>query len=132
MKLGCWFMLVLSWSCAGLKLVGPAHDQLKPDCCCCHHCRAWRAWFQQPAPPTSRLFAHFRLSGSDALPRWRRPAPPPLSFKNPLQKPTGDLTDTTSIFFTVYAFKRMNHSRLGIALCPEKSRRRVWNKLKHV
>ncbi len=25
-----WFKLVLSWSCAGLKLVGPAHNQLKP------------------------------------------------------------------------------------------------------
>ncbi len=27
--------------------------------------------------------------------------------------------------------KRMNHSRMGIAHCPEKSRLRVWNKLKH-
>ncbi len=36
------------------------------DCRCCHHWRARQAWFQQPAPPTSRLFAHFRLSGSDA------------------------------------------------------------------
>ncbi len=34
----------------------------------------------------------------DALPRWRRMAPPTLSFKNPLQKPTGDVTDNTSIF----------------------------------
>ncbi len=55
------------------------------------------AWFQQPAPPTSCLFTHFRLSGSDAQPRWRRPAPPTLSFKNALQKPTGAVTDTTSM-----------------------------------
>ncbi len=27
--------------------------------------------------------------------------------------------------------KRMNHSRMGIAHCPEKSRQRVWNKFKH-
>ncbi len=27
--------------------------------------------------------------------------------------------------------KRMNHSRMGIAHCPEKSRWRVWNKLKY-
>ncbi len=33
------------------------------------------------------------------LPRWRWLALPTLSFKNPLQKPTGDVTDTTSIFF---------------------------------
>ncbi len=43
-----------------------------------------------------------RLSGSDALPRWQWPAPSTLSLKNPLQKPTGDVMDTTSIFFTVY------------------------------
>ncbi len=43
------------------------------DCRCRHHCRARQTWFQQPAPPTSRLFAHFQLSGSDALPRWQRP-----------------------------------------------------------
>ncbi len=29
-------------------------------------------------------------------------------------------------------FKRMNHLQMGIAHCPEKSRRRVWNKLKHL
>ncbi len=72
------------------------------DCRCSHHCRARQAWFQQPAPPYSHFFAHFLLSGSDALPIWRWPAPPTLSFKNPLQKPTGDVTDTTSNFFTVY------------------------------
>ncbi len=27
--------------------------------------------------------------------------------------------------------KRMNHSWIGIAHCPEKSRRHVWNKFKH-
>ncbi len=27
--------------------------------------------------------------------------------------------------------QRMNHSRMGIAHCPENSRRRAWNKLKH-
>ncbi len=54
------------------------------------------------ASPTSRLFAHFRLFGSDALPRWRRSAPPTLGFKNALQKHTSDVTDTTSIFFTAY------------------------------
>uniref|UniRef100_A0A673HDY7 HECT domain-containing protein n=1 Tax=Sinocyclocheilus rhinocerous TaxID=307959 RepID=A0A673HDY7_9TELE len=32
------------------------------------------------------------------LPPWRRPALPTLSFKNALQKPTGDVTDTTSMF----------------------------------
>ncbi len=66
---------------------------------CCHHCCARRAWFQQPAPPTSCPFAHFRLSGCDALPRWRRPAPPTLSFKNPCQKPAGDVTDIMQHFF---------------------------------
>ncbi len=62
------------------------------DCRCCHHCRTCWAWFQQPPPPTSRLFAHFRLSGRDAQPRWRRLSPPTLSFKNALQKPkAGDV-----------------------------------------
>ncbi len=74
------------------------------DRCCCDHCRTRWVWFPQPAPPTSRLLPHFRLSGSDALPRWRRPAPPTLSFKNPLQKPTGDITDTTSIFLQSMVF----------------------------
>ncbi len=41
------------------------------DCRCRHHCRARWPWFQQPAPPTSRLFTHFRLSvtsiGSKAM-----------------------------------------------------------------
>ncbi len=59
------------------------------------------------ASPTSRLFAHFRLSGSDA--RWRAAkmaavSSAHLGFKNALQKPTSDVTDNTSIFFTVYGF----------------------------
>ncbi len=69
------------------------------DCRCCHHCCTWWAWFQQPAPPTSHLFVHFRLFRSDAQPRWRRLSTPTLSSKNALQKPTDDVTDTTSMFF---------------------------------
>ncbi len=79
------------------------------DYSCCHHCCTRQAWFQQPAPPTSHLFAHFRLSRSDALPRWRRPALPTLSFKNPLQKPTADIMDTTFIYFSVYGFESLVH-----------------------
>ncbi len=33
------------------------------------------------------------------LPRWRWLTPPTLGFKNALQKPTADVTDTTSMFF---------------------------------
>ena len=51
------------------------------------------------SPQLIRLAAHFRLSGSDARARWRWPAPPTLGFENALQKPTGDVTDTTPIFF---------------------------------
>ncbi len=80
------------------------------DCRCCHICRAWWAWFQQPAPPTSRLFAHFRLSGSDAEPRWPRLSPPTFSFKNVLQKPTGDVTDSTAMFFTLYGKQEFSDS----------------------
>ncbi len=54
------------------------------------------------ATSSTHLLAFCPFSIIRELPRWRRPAPPPLSFKNPLQKPTGDVTDTTSIFFTVY------------------------------
>ncbi len=38
------------------------------------------------------------------LPRWRRSTPPTLGFKNALQKPTSDVTDTTSIFFFFFFF----------------------------
>ena len=34
-----------------------------------------------------------------AFPRWRWPEPPTLSFKTTLQKPIGDVTVATSIFF---------------------------------
>ncbi len=33
--------------------------------------------------------------------------------------------------FEQNCLKRMNHSRMDIAHCPEKSKLRVWNKLKH-
>ncbi len=48
------------------------------------------------------IFDYPGVTRGDALPRWRRSAPPTLGFKNALQKPTSDVTDTTSIFFTVY------------------------------
>ncbi len=87
------------------------------DCRCCQHHRARRAWFQQPAPPTSCLFAHFRLSRSDTLPRWRLLAPRILSFKNALQKPTCDITDTTSIFFfTVYDSCTQRHAEHAVLI----------------
>ncbi len=85
----CIIKGVATWAAGGLPLRLPLS-------------RMEGAWFEQPAPPTSRLFAHFRLSGIKAQPRWRRLSPPTLSFKNALQKPMGDVTDTTSMFFTVY------------------------------
>ncbi len=56
-------------------------------------------------PPAFLPIFDYPING--ALSRWRRPAPPTLSFKNPLQKTTGDVTDTKSIFFTVYAVQSL-------------------------
>ncbi len=93
------------------------------DCRCGHHCHAWWAWFQQPAPPTSRLFAHCLLSGSNAQPRWRL-SPPTLSFKNALQKPTGDVTDTMKqkhVFYSLCCTRAK-----ALAICSNQYEIPIW------
>ncbi len=66
-------------------------------------CRAWRAWFQQPGTSArTTSYSRFQLSGSDALPTWWRLALPTLGFKIAFQKPTCDVMDTTSMFYTVF------------------------------
>ncbi len=55
-----------------------------------------------PRPAFLPIFDYLGVTHGDTLPRWRRSAPPTLGFKNALQKPTSDVTDTISIFFTVY------------------------------
>ncbi len=55
-----------------------------------------------PRPTFLPIFEYPGVTHGDALPRWRQSAPPTLGFKNALQKPTSDVTDTTSMFFTVY------------------------------
>ncbi len=56
------------------------------DCCCCHHCRARWAWFQQPAPPTSRLLPIFDYPGvtrsQDGDGRLRLLWPSKMLFRN--------------------------------------------------
>ncbi len=52
-----------------------------------------------PRPAFLSIFDYPGVTRSDVLPRWRRSAPPTLGFKNALQKPMSDITDTTSMCF---------------------------------
>ncbi len=73
----------------------------------CHcHCHARACGFSNQLHPHPAFLPTFDYQ-SNVLPRWRRLSPPTLSFKNPLQKPTGDVTDTTSMFF--YSLWKNNH-----------------------
>jgi len=42
------------------------------------------------------------VTRGDALPRWQQLALHTLGFKNALQKPTGDVMDATSIFYSLW------------------------------
>ncbi len=55
----------------------------------------------------SCLFDHFRLSGSDALPKWRRPAPPTSKCSSET------CGDTTSMFYYSLCPGCRNHSSRG-------------------
>ncbi len=71
--------------------------------------RAWWAWFQQPAPPTSCPLSIIRV--------WRaaKMATAHFELQKCSQKPTGDVIDTTSMFFTVY---RYNTALLTVTFYP--------------
>ncbi len=68
------------------------------DCRCCHHYRARRAWFQQPAPPHPASLPIFSYLGvtrcQDGDRRLR-----PLWASKMLFRNLRDVTDTTSMFF---------------------------------
>ncbi len=66
------------------------------NCRCRHHCRARRAWFQQPAPPTFRLFDYPGVTRShDGDGRLRPLWASKIFFRN---------RQVTPFSFTVYDF----------------------------
>lgn len=56
------------------------------------------------------------MTHGDALPRWRRLPLLTLGFKIARPKPTGDVTENTFMFYTVYdfIFHNQEHSRNNV------------------
>jgi len=65
----------------------------------------------QPRPASLPIFSYLGVTCDDALLRWQWPH---FHFKNALQKSTGDVTDTTSIFFYSLWFIHMPYLDLGL------------------